>query len=247
MDLREAKDFNNKKHPWELSRLDAVKRILNGTVRDGLRVLDVGCGDGFMSRELFKGTGAHVAAVDSNFTDSQMALLSGLDRNIRYSRKIEGKDRYGLLLLLDVIEHVEEDLVFLKGLVDERLEKNGRVLVTAPAFNALFSGHDLFLGHKRRYSLQELSALVEKAGLRIISSGYLFTALLLSRAVAAAVEKAFGGGKEGGAGSWERGKAVTFLIKKALDLDNGISDSINRAFGLKVPGLTGWVLCERRR
>lgn len=249
MDLREAKDhLTGDRHPWELARLDALSRVLKGTIREGLSVLDIGCGDGFLSRELFSGTGALVTAVDSNFTDAQIARLSGLDKDISYSRKLVGGGRYGLILLLDVIEHVDEDLVFLKGLVDERLEKKGRLLITVPAFNAFFSSHDVFLGHKRRYSLEEVSSLAESAGLRIISSGYLFTSLLLPRAVSAAMEKAVGKGSGAaqGAGGWRHGRTVTFLVKTALDVDNGVSLALNRALGLKLPGLTGWVLCEKR-
>lgn len=247
MDLKEAAGSVNR-HPWELARLDALRSILKGVATDGLGVLDVGCGDGFLSRELFRGTGARVTAVDSNFTDCQIASLSGMGNGIKYSKRIEGQGRYGLVLLLDVLEHVDEDFIFLKGLVSERLEKNGRVLITVPAFNALFSGHDRFLGHRRRYRLGELRALAEKAGLEVTSSGYLFTSLLLPRAVMAAVEKAFGtDGKGAGAGGWKHGKRVTAIAKKALDLDNGLSIGVNMAFGVKIPGLTGWVLCERRR
>lgn len=248
MDLKEAKGLVSR-HPWELARLDALRRILRGTLRDGLRVLDLGCGDGFVSRELFKGMAVSVTAVDSNFTASDMAALSGQSRNITYTKTLEGDGRFDLVLLLDVVEHIEDDLGLLMGIVQKRLASGGRILITAPAFNALFSGHDRFLGHRRRYSLGELAALSQRAGLKAILSGYLFSSLFLPRALAAVSEKAFGPGNTDpvGAGSWKGGAAATFLVKAALDIDNSLLFALNRAAGIRLPGLTGWVVCEKQR
>ena len=249
MDLKEAKDFNNSRHPWELARLDALRRILRSTLRDGLRVLDLGCGDGFVSRELFNGMAVSVTAVDSNFTASDMAALSGQSRNITYSKTLGEDGSFDLVLPLDVVEHVQDDLGLLMGIAQKRLASGGRVLMTAPAFNALFSGHDRFLGHKRRYNPGELDSLARRAGLKTISSGYLFTTLLLPRAISAASEKIFGkvNADQRGAGSWRGGRAATFLVKAALDIDNSLLFALNRAAGIRLPGLTGWVLCEKQR
>jgi SAM-dependent methyltransferase len=245
MDLKEARGPGSR-HPWELARLDALRRILRGTLRDGLKVLDLGCGDGFVSRELFNGMAVSVTAVDSNFTDSDIAALSAQSRNITYSKTLENEGRFDLVLLLDVVEHVQDDLGFLMGIAQKRLASGGRILVTAPAFNILFSGHDRFLGHRRRYNPGELAALSRRAGLKAISSGYLFSALLLLRALSAASEKVFGTVDQGGAGSWRGGSAATFMVKTALDIDNSLLLALNRAAGIRFPGLTGWVLCEKQ-
>lgn len=248
MDLKEARGLVTR-HPWELARLDAVRSILKGTLRDGLKVLDLGCGDGFLSRELFGCMAVSVKAVDSNFTAADMAALSGQGGNISYSRTLEGDGRFDLVLLLDVIEHVEDDLGLLMELAQKRLAPGGRILITAPAFNAIFSGHDRFLGHKRRYGLGELVSLSARAGLKTLSSGYLFSSLLLPRAISAATEKAFGtGNREAeGVGNWKGSRAATFFIKAALDIDNSLLLALNRVAGIRLPGLTGWVLCERQR
>jgi SAM-dependent methyltransferase len=250
MDLKEAKGLDSgNRHPWELARVDALRSILSGTLKDGLRVLDLGCGDGFVSRELFNGQEVSVTAVDSNFTAPDIAALSRQSRNITYLKALEGEGRFDLVLLLDVIEHINDDLGFLLSLVSTRLAPAGRVLITAPAFNALFSGHDRFLGHRRRYSLGELCALTRSASLKAVSSGYLFSSLLLPRAVSVMAERAFGTGraKAEGVGNWRGGDALTRFFKTALSVDNSLSIALNRAFGIRLPGLTGWVLCEKQR
>lgn len=246
MDLKEARGHGGPRHPWELARADAVRSILKGTLRDGLKVLDLGCGDGFLSRELFAGMDVSVSAVDSNFTDTDLAGLAARGGNITYRRKLEGEGRFDLILLLDVLEHVEDDFGLLSELAQKRLSAGGRVLVSAPSFNALFTGHDEFLGHMRRYEPGELKALACRAGLDVISSGYLFGSLLLPRAIEAAFGALVKGREKGGAGMWKGSKAVTSIVKAALDLDNTLLLALNRGAGIRLPGLTGWVLCERR-
>lgn len=248
MDLREALSPVEIRHPWETSRLAAIRKILKGEIKGGLSVLDIGCGDGFLALSLFKGTGAKVVAIDSNFTSRQAARLSGLDPDVTFAKSVKGDDRFGLILLLDVMEHVDKDALFLKKIVNERLAEGGKVLITVPAFNALFSGHDRFLGHRRRYSLSALAALSGKAGLKPLSKGYLFSSLVLPRALSAVTEKAFGKRpqKAYGVGLWRRGRAVSSVVKAALDIDNTLCLTLGR-LGVRIPGLTGWVLCERQR
>lgn len=249
MDLKEVKGLDIRRHPWELARLGALRRILKGTLRDGLKVLDLGCGDGYVARELFSGFAVPVVAVDSNFTASDISALSKQGGNIVYQKALEGAGRFDLALLLDVVEHVDDDIGFLKGLVEKRLTKGGRVLITVPAFNSFFSNHDVFLGHRRRYNLNELTALARKAGLTVKSSGYLFSSLLLPKAVSLISDKALGASPEKarGIGDWRGGKALTAFLKAALGIDNAISLALNRALRIKLPGLTGWVLCEKQR
>ena len=249
MDLKEVKGLDIKRHPWELARLGALRHILKDALMDGVKVLDLGCGDGFVARELFEGLSVPVVAVDSNFTAADLSTLSRQSRNITYQKSLEGAGRFDLALLLDVIEHVDDDIGFLKDLVEKRLSNGGRVLITVPAFNAFFSNHDAFLGHRRRYNLGELTALARKAGLTVKSSGYLFSSLLFPKALSTLVEKAFGASPEkaSGIGNWRGGRALTVFLKAALDIDNAFSLALNRALRIRLPGLTGWVLCEKQR
>jgi hypothetical protein len=47
-------------------------------------------------------------------------------------------------------------------------------LVTVPAFRFLWSGHDVFLEHKRRYTLGEIEQTLRDGGLEIVKSAYYF-------------------------------------------------------------------------
>lgn len=85
-------------------------------------------------------------------------------------------EKFDLICLFDVLEHIDEDvetLIALKGL----LAQGGRVLVTVPAYRWLWSAHDDFLHHKRRYSASELRQKVAASGLQPVKISYFNTIL----------------------------------------------------------------------
>jgi hypothetical protein len=81
-----------------------------------------------------------------------------------------------MILMMDVIEHVDDDVGFIRAYTD-RMPRNAVLLVTVPAFQFLWSGHDVFLEHKRRYTLASLHRTIDSAGLDVIRSRYFFSIL----------------------------------------------------------------------
>ena len=77
------------------------------------------------------------------------------------------------ITLLDVLEHIEDDAGFLIKL-NHRLKSNGRLLLTVPAFNILWSSEDDYAGHFRRYKLQEIISLTENAGFKVLYASYFY-------------------------------------------------------------------------
>ncbi len=57
--------------------------------------------------------------------------------------------------MMDVIEHVEDDVGLVRGYVD-KVAGGTRFIVTVPALMWLWSGHDVFLEHYRRYTLTSI-------------------------------------------------------------------------------------------
>ena len=73
---------------------------------------------------------------------------------------------------LDVIEHVEDDRAAVREML--RILKPGGVLViTVPAFMALWSDWDVVLHHFRRYRRGQLRALLADAGLEVVRCDYI--------------------------------------------------------------------------
>jgi len=69
-----------------------------------------------------------------------------------------------LVAALDVLEHLDDDRAALRAL-GEQLRLGGLVLLTVPAFPALWSGHDEEHHHRRRYTKRTLIDRIIGVGL----------------------------------------------------------------------------------
>lgn len=154
----------------------AKARALTAYVKDietGV-VVDVGAGSGFFSRHLLETAGARRAVcVDPFYEEEWSETAAG--KPISFQRKLFDGPA-DLYLFMDVLEHVDDD----RGLLKEHLDsaKPGtHALISVPAFQFLWSGHDVFLEHRRRYRLGQLKAVVESAGLQVLRASYYFGAV----------------------------------------------------------------------
>lgn len=89
--------------------------------------------------------------------------------------------RYDGVFSLDVIEHVEQDLMAIKQLA-KLVKPNGYIITTVPAYQWLWSQHDVANHHKRRYTLKRYRSLFIEAGLEVHYASY-FNTLLFPLAV----------------------------------------------------------------
>ncbi len=83
----------------------------------------------------------------------------------------------GAIGAFDVVEHIEDDLSFLKS-CHQVLADEGKLFITVPAFEALWSHEDVHAGHYRRYTVQSLEKVVKEAGFQIEYCTYFFAALV---------------------------------------------------------------------
>ncbi|MBO0891863.1 MAG: methyltransferase domain-containing protein, partial [Acidothermales bacterium] len=90
---------------------------------------------------------------------------------------------FDLVTAFDVVEHIEDDVAALRGL-RAALVPGGRLVLTVPAYQLLWSQHDVNNGHYRRYRRAQLAdALTRAGGLQIDRLAY-FNSLLFPPAVA---------------------------------------------------------------
>ena len=248
MDLRESQKGCVSRHPWELARAEALRAIAGCYVvpYDGAGTLDIGCGDGFIIDSLCAGRGGNIDAVDINLTPEQIKALSSERPGVSFHNTYQALagNKYGLITMFDVLEHVEDDGALLRDTVTRFAAPGGSLFCTVPAFQDLYCSHDVFLRHYRRYNISRLRGVLEGAGLRVIGSGYLFGLLLPVRALGVATERLFGAAdKDPGIGHWRHGRLFTTAVKAVLDADNRLLIQLSRA-GITLPGLTVWALCE---
>lgn len=174
MDLKEEHIIGDKIHfHWYyISKGRAMRQFL-GNMKIP-EVLDVGAGSGIFSRQLLdEGFCDSAVCLDPNYPEEKTENYNG--KQIRFARTI-GKSPQKLILMMDVLEHVPDDVALLKEYVCS-MEPNGHIFITVPAFQFLWSGHDVFLEHYRRYTIELIEEVVKKAGLIPIKSRYFFACL----------------------------------------------------------------------
>jgi hypothetical protein len=171
MDLKEEDILGAEigRHWYYRSKAAALRRMV--APLGARRILDVGAGSGFFSRHLLAEGGAQSAlCVDIGYASDRDDSEAG--KPVLY-RRDTGPTDCDLVLMMDVLEHVDDD----RGLVRHYAAKvpaGAHFLATVPAFRFLWSGHDVFLEHKRRYRLHEIEAAMRDAGLQVVRGAYYF-------------------------------------------------------------------------
>ncbi len=150
-----------------------------------VRILEMGCGTGNVLAAL--GEFGETVGMEVSPEMIAAAHAAGLDvrRGALPDDLVVPPGWADVVLLLDVIEHVDDDLAALDA-ARRALAPGGTLVITVPAYRWLWSGHDVALGHRRRYTAGRLRALVERAGFHVAHLSYfntlLFPAILCVRA-----------------------------------------------------------------
>jgi SAM-dependent methyltransferase len=170
------------RHWWYRGRRTVIERVIDRLeLPAGARILDAGCGSGRNMVELaHRGT---VTGVELSQTSVEIARSRGAGEVIAGSVLDVPlpDDSFELAVTLDVIEHLEDDLAALREL-RRLVAPGGALLVTVPAYQWLWSGHDEINHHHRRYTRRTLRAVAEQAGWKQARTTY-FNSLLLPVAI----------------------------------------------------------------
>ncbi|MBP5710392.1 MAG: class I SAM-dependent methyltransferase [Bacteroidales bacterium] len=257
MDIKElnvnTSHNTSQNHPWEYARAKVVMDILKKFQSKEKRnkyVLDVGCGDIFFLHNYCKKNPDSIpVAIDTAFNEEIIESLSKQykDTNVLFFDNIDKVDLSGnkadIVFLMDVIEHIEDDIAFIKELAQKNYINNDTIfLITVPAYNCLYCSHDKWLGHYRRYSRKLLRDHAQQAGLQIVSNGSFFTTLLLPRVLQKFMEF-FKKREVTGIGGWNGGKFISKTYEAILLCDYYFF-KLFRYIGIKFPGLSTYAVCK---
>ncbi|WP_267347704.1 class I SAM-dependent methyltransferase [Sphingomonas sp. GM_Shp_2] len=173
-------------HWWYRARRDILADYLTryAALPADARILEIGCGTGH-NLPMLSGFG-RVEAIEIDpaaraiagerlgrpVGDAPLPALPGVERGA-----------YDLVAVLDVVEHIEDDVAALKAM-GGLLKPGGKILIAVPAHQWMWSAHDVVNHHHRRYSKATLAAAIERAGLHAKKLTY-FNSLLFPLAAAA--------------------------------------------------------------
>jgi SAM-dependent methyltransferase len=186
-DLYEDLYVKEQDYWWHVGKRAIVYSLLRrylprNKTRQERRALDLGCGAGLNLDHLSE----YAQPVGTDF--SEEALKFCLARGHKLLAKADAAllpfpDReFDIITALDVIEHLDSDLVALREL-KRTMRKDGLLIISVPAYPALWSYWDDILGHRRRYTVSTMREVVEKSGLRVRKISY-SNAIILAPTVA---------------------------------------------------------------
>lgn len=162
-------------HWWFKARREILKSLISSvSLPTQAKILEVGAGTGMNMNYLYP-EDATVIGVEPDKN-----MIQGFKCNER--RKIiisaaenlplEIKDNaFDMITMFDVLEHIKHDEGMLSKL-HSKLKAGGHLFVSVPAYQWMWSDHDVVNLHYRRYGLKELKSKLTNNGFKIIRASF---------------------------------------------------------------------------
>jgi 2-polyprenyl-3-methyl-5-hydroxy-6-metoxy-1,4-benzoquinol methylase len=174
-------------HFWVRRRFEVFRHLAPDLVLSAREMAEIGCGQGLLQRQIEEACGREITGFDLN--------ENGLKHNISKSSRVVCYDvfqkeqafqnRFDLIFLWDVLEHIENENSFLDA-VRFHLAPGGKLVFNVPAGEWAFSGYDTAAGHIRRYSASSFFGTMRRNDLEVTLWTYWglpLTATLLFRKI----------------------------------------------------------------
>lgn len=223
-----------KKHWFFVSKKAIVLDIINRhlTKKSDLKILDIGCGAGLMLNALESiGQTYGMDASDEAIRFSKEIFTGQVEKGSLPDQIPYKKNFFDLITLLDVIEHVDQDVDSLKA-IRSRLVVGGKAIVTVPAYMFLWSAFDELNQHKRRYTLNELNVKLLQAEFFVEKISYyntfLFPLVYIVRMLNNFLRK------DGSSDIDLPNKSLNYILEKIFMIEKYFLRVINLPFGVSI-------------
>lgn len=192
MESTYAQQYRNlyENHWWWRSRERYVLDIISNLgLPDNADILDVGCGDGLFFEALSKWGRPFGVEPDSDLIRNvkwrEHIYNAPFDANLQLDRSFD------LILMLDVLEHLDDDLSALRQAI-QVLKPGGKVLATVPALMSAWTAHDQVNHHRRRYRKSPFETIMKSAGFEVTVCRYYFVWTYLPKFLLSLKERLMG-------------------------------------------------------
>jgi len=173
-------------HWWFVARRDVIQSFIKIQMPQGSesKVLEIGCGVGgnigLLSQSgHYRGIDMHKPAIDycsEKYPQFEFQCTRVEDISQEFS-----SNKFDSIYVLDVLEHIDDQVAILKS-AQNYLTQSGKILLTVPAFKFLWSPHDEFVHHVRRYTKAGLKKVLEDSGYKVERISY-FNSILFPLAL----------------------------------------------------------------
>lgn len=167
----------SRSHWWFRARNRILTRLVRAVLSDvhGRRIVDVGSGPGGPARTLFPS--GWLIALDRELQPLH-AYPQADGRVVGDAERLPcGEGSVDVLCAFEVLEHLNDDRGALQGW-RRALQPGGWLVLTVPAYQALWSRHDRVNAHRRRYRASQLRRLLAETGFAVARLTYFNTLLL---------------------------------------------------------------------
>lgn len=153
---------------------------------------DIGGGNG-VTAQVLQNHGYDVTLVEPYQQGIENASARGIKKVIQSTLEdfADTSPQIDGVGIFDVMEHIEDDAAFLHY-IHGTLKPGGKLILTVPAFQALWSDNDLQLGHYRRYRLEDLEKLLVRQGFKVTYQTYFFSLVWLPMWILRVIPNKFG-------------------------------------------------------
>lgn len=151
---------------WQQARADIIVDLVGSVAAHHMPIIDIGAGSGFVAKRMLDAGHFPVVCFDKSDEAIRLMQEDGLDAR-RYAFPYHGKAAlklYGVVLCLDVLEHIRRDGKALWQIANSMVPDSVLIL-TVPMFDFLWTKKDEDVGHYRRYSMRQLQMLCCASGL----------------------------------------------------------------------------------
>lgn len=224
------------RHWWFTGRRRILASVIGSlNLPDNARVLEIGSGTGGNLKMLSRF--GKVSSVEMDETaraiasDKTGGVFDIRDGICPTDMPFKPGEKFDLICLFDVLEHIEDDVAALACL-KKLLADGGRVLVTVPAYQWLWSAHDQFLHHKRRYSSKKLKAILDKTGFRADKVSHFNTFLFPLAAGARLLDRLLG--RESASGTSVPGSFVNSTLQAIFSFERFFLGWMSFPFGVSI-------------
>jgi len=159
---------------WHVGRLEILRRELARRLRsDGrpVAILNVGCGTGGTVRMLEEfGRVGNVDVSEHAIAFMKQQGFPDVDR-VEGHVLPYGDSSFDVVAAFDVLEHIEDDRAALAEWM-RVVRPGGLLLITVPAYQWLWSSHDVAMHHHRRYVRSQIRRLADVVGLERVRLSY---------------------------------------------------------------------------
>lgn len=157
------------KHFWFVHRNGVIRSLLARVDASSAgRVLEIGCGTGNVLRLLNDECRSAFVCGLEVFREGLLVARERTPAAVVQARieALPFRQPFDIVGMFDVLEHLQDDQAALLA-VREHLARGGRLLLTVPAYQWLWSAFDTASGHMRRYSVRTVRETLENSGFRI--------------------------------------------------------------------------------